>query len=131
MWHSGFSEHISERFGLGNSIRDLLVTPYLPGLATNSLPKSTLFPSKNFIYTHHYQILVGILIWLSTRTHPDLTPVMDFLLAYNHHPILEHLKSSLYDLKYNHLTPDTGVNFSSLSATEPHTQIFHPFPHDK
>ena len=56
---------------------------------------------------------------------------MDFLLAYNHHPILEHLKSSLYDLKYNHLTPDTGVNFSSLSATEPHTQIFHPFPHDK
>ena len=90
-----------------------------------------MFPSKIFIYTHHYQILFRVLSWIVTRTHPDLTPVMDFLLAYNHHTGLEHLKSSLYTLHYIHLTPDLVVNFSSVSATEPHTQIFHPFPHDK
>ena len=56
---------------------------------------------------------------------------MDFLLAYNHHASPKHLKSSLYALQYIHLTPDLRVNFSSVSATEPHTQIFHPFPHDK
>ena len=56
---------------------------------------------------------------------------MDCILAYNHHPSLEHFKLSLYALQYIHLTPDLGVNFSSVSATETHTQIFHPFPHDK
>ena len=56
---------------------------------------------------------------------------MDFLLAYNHHTGLEHLKSSLYTLHYIHLTPDLVVNFSSVSATEPHTQIFHPLHNDK
>ena len=126
-----FPKHISERFGLGNSNRDLLDTPYCPVLANDSLLKSTLFPFKHFVYIHHYQILVGILIWLDTRTHPYLTPFVDFLLVYNHHPSLEHLKSSLYSLQYIHLTPDIGVNFSYVSAIEPYTQILHLFPHDK
>ena len=88
-------------------------------------------PSKHFIYTHHYQILVGILIWLATRTHSDLTLFIEFILAYNHHPSLEYLKAALYSLQYIHLTPDLGVNFFSVSATEPNTHILHPFAHDK
>ena len=64
-------------------------------------------------------------------TQPELIPVITFLSAYNHNPSPDHLKLDLYSLCYIHSTFYLGIQLSSASATEPHAQIRHPFPHEK
>ena len=62
-------------------------------------------------------------------TRPDITPVTDFILAYNHHPSSNHLKAALYALLYAHSTPELGIKLSYTSDKEHHTQIYHPSHH--
>ena len=81
------------------------------------------------MYMHHYRILLGSLNWIHTCMRPELTPALEFLIAYNHHTSTNYIKSTIYSLWYIHSTPEFGINFSSANYTEPHSQIHHIFPY--
>ena len=83
------------------------------------------------IYTYCYQIFVGNLNCIAMCTHPNLTPGVAFLSAYNHHPSPDHLKSELYALWYINSTPDLGIILSFAESIEPHDHINHPFTNEK
>ena len=66
---------------------------------------------------HHFKILVGSLNWIVTCMQTDLTQVVDFLSDYIHLTSPDHIKLTLYSLRYIHSTPDFCINFSSTKST--------------
>ena len=74
---------------------------------------------------------MGNLNCLEDFTRIDLTPVVGFLLTYNHHPSPEHLKLELYSLQYTLSTSDLSVHFTSDATLKTHEYVHFPFLNDK
>ena len=54
-----------------------------------------IFPENNL-----YQSIVGCINWLSTWTHPDISPVITFLAYYSNEHHQQHYKYALCVLNY-------------------------------
>ena len=71
-----------------------LATTYWSSLHIYSLPNSNISPSYHSIFMKHCKILFGSPNWIDLCTPPYLTPVLDFLSAYNCHTSLYHIKEN-------------------------------------
>lgn len=58
---SAFVQHTAEQFGLEDTNITLDATPYRSGMPINAVALSNLSASEQALYTHRYQLVVGLL----------------------------------------------------------------------
>jgi hypothetical protein len=129
---TGFASHLVEENNIQHRNITPDATPYWSGLPIDTGPTSDKDKESPWFLKRRrkYQSIDGSIRWLAQSTHPNLTPLHLFLLAYNNKPSRSHMNAALYMLHYIHSTIDYGFTFTSKLKAPLHTYISFPHPLD-
>ncbi|KAI1005622.1 hypothetical protein K3495_g2595 [Podosphaera aphanis] len=106
-----YAKKLLNRFGMENC--HPVSTPFEPGALINMIPYDEVAPKKDITL---YQSIIGSVMYLASKTRPDILWTCGVLSRFNHNPSPQHLRAAKRVLQYLKGTINLGCHSTRKST---------------